>query len=157
MHHPATAGRRDTRTVEARLVLTRGRPEDVWHALASPAALSACARHVRSYRPGPDGDEWTVMLSGGAVSWRQRERPRNGDLQTFVMVDGDLEGFEGGWRVTTTGDAVLVSLTLEFWLGVDGLAPLLNPVWVAQMQAHVDGMAEALATTVRTAATKDMP
>jgi Polyketide cyclase / dehydrase and lipid transport len=116
----------------------------VWEALRSPSAFVSTAKHVVSVRPQPGGGDAWVVLSGGKVRWIQHDEPAN-DAMEFWMVDGDLEGFRGRWEARDEGGSTVVSLTMDFWLGVDGLAPLLNPVWTTLMQSHVTGLVHVFA------------
>ncbi|MEU6662610.1 SRPBCC family protein [Streptomyces sp. NPDC046821] len=131
--------------------LIEGRtPDDVWAIVKDSSRVASQARHVVAVRPGADqGDafrvsEWTVLLNGSEVTWRQREAAGPGLRLRFEQTAGDLEELSGEWSLTEDGTGTRISLALGYELGVDGLAPLLEPIWSQSFQAHVNEMLRAL-------------
>jgi ribosome-associated toxin RatA of RatAB toxin-antitoxin module len=73
---------------------------------------------------------WSVILKGSILQWEEVE---NLDADRLVMdfhqVSGDLEKFDGAWRLTPAGeDRTRVRLTVEFEIGIPLLADMLDPV-----------------------------
>ncbi|WP_338898166.1 SRPBCC family protein [Streptomyces sp. TG1A-60] len=131
--------------------LIEGRtPEEVWARVKDSALVASRARHVVAVRPVSDPDrtfrihEWTVLLNGSEVTWRQREAAGPGLRLCFEQTAGDLERLSGEWSLTTAGAGTRVSFVLAYELGVDGLAPLLDPIWSQSFQAHADELLRAL-------------
>jgi hypothetical protein len=117
---------------------TSGRP--VWDVLDG-GALPSIADHVLAVTDTPDGQHWSVLLNGSRVDWIQQS-VRTGERElSFEQVTGDLAQLHGNW---TLHDGHL-SLTIRFHLGVDGLAPLLDPIWTQSFQAHADALVRAVA------------
>jgi hypothetical protein len=51
--------------------------------------------------------------------------------------------------VAETPEGCRVSLTIAFALGVDGLAPLLEPIWGQSLQAHANALLKSLTAALR--------
>ena len=120
-----------------------GVPEDrVWAAVRNVPAL---ADHVLEVTTTPEGDErWSALLNGSQVDWVQRWSPVADGRSSFEQVTGDLAELRGTWTVAET-----LSLRIEFHLGIDGLAPLLDPIWTQSFQAHADALVRAVAAAGR--------
>lgn len=88
---------------------------------------------------------WTVLLNGSEVSWVQRETPHPPYQLAFTQVTGDLAELHGRWRVQPAPGRVRLELELAFQLGIDGLAPLFDPIWAQAFQAYADRLVPALA------------
>jgi hypothetical protein len=132
--------------------LIEGRtPDEVWAILKESSRVASHARHVVAVRSQSDQDktfrinEWTVLLNGSEVTWRQREAAGPGLRLRFEQTAGDLEKLSGEWSLTAAGTGTRASLALDYELGVDGLAPLLEPIWSQSFQAHADELLRALA------------
>ncbi|MFJ7626089.1 type II toxin-antitoxin system RatA family toxin [Streptomyces sp. NPDC097595] len=136
--------------VEARTLIRDRTPEDVWTLVKDGSLIADRARHVVSVRPlaARDQDfrtsEWTVLLNGSAVTWTQREAAGPGPRLWFEQTAGDLESLSGAWSLAPDGAGTLVSYALDYALGVDGLAPLLEPIWSQSFRAHADELLRAL-------------
>jgi ribosome-associated toxin RatA of RatAB toxin-antitoxin module len=73
---------------------------------------------------------WSVLLKGSILEWEEVEK-LDPDLMvmTFHQVAGDMEIFEGEWRVTPIDDErTNVKLHTSFEIGIPLLADMLNPV-----------------------------
>ncbi|MBB1257674.1 type II toxin-antitoxin system RatA family toxin [Streptomyces alkaliterrae] len=125
-------------------------PETVWPLVKDSAGIASPAAHVVSVRALSEQDrtfrlnEWKVLLNGSEVTWTQREAAGPGLRLRFEQTTGDLERLSGEWAVSAAHDGTLVRLTLAYELGVDGLAPLLEPIWTQSFQAHADALTRAV-------------
>ncbi|MEG3628464.1 type II toxin-antitoxin system RatA family toxin [Streptomyces poriticola] len=131
--------------------LIEGRtPDEVWAIVKDSSLVASRARHVVAVRPQSDQDrtfrvnEWTVLLNGSEVTWRQREAAGPGLRLRFEQTVGDLEKLSGEWSLTAADTGTRIALALDYELGVDGLAPLLEPIWSQSFQAHADELLRAL-------------
>ncbi len=131
--------------------LIEGRtPDELWAIVKDSSLVASRARHVVAVQPRSDQDktfrihEWTVLLNGSEVTWRQREAAGPGLRLRFEQTVGDLEKLSGEWSLTAAGTGTRISLALDYELGVDGLAPLLEPIWSQSFQAHADELLRAL-------------
>jgi hypothetical protein len=142
-------------TVHADADLPGAGPDRVWSVLTTPGAVAAHAGHVRSVEMLPrdggtsDRTAWRVLLNGSEVSWTQRDIHDARRSLRFEQIDGDLEDLSGQWQVAETPEGCRVSLTIAFALGVDGLAPLLEPIWGQSLQAHANALLKSLTAALR--------
>jgi len=133
----------DMCVVVARAAITEAADQRVWDLLGAGASgLAPLAEHVLAVAATPDGDQrWSVLLNGSKVDWVQRNR-RTGERElAFEQVSGDLAELCGRWTL----EPGQLCVTIEFHLGVDGLAPLLDPIWTQSFQAHADALVRAVA------------
>jgi ribosome-associated toxin RatA of RatAB toxin-antitoxin module len=73
---------------------------------------------------------WSVLLKGSILEWEEVERLDPDNLvMAFHQVAGDMETFDGQWRVTPVdGARTNVKLRISFEIGIPLLADMLNPV-----------------------------
>ncbi|MDM4721528.1 SRPBCC family protein [Micromonospora sp. WMMA1363] len=112
----------------------------VWAAVRSAATLASQAPHVVDVRADGASTHWTVLLNGSEVAWEQRDDVGPGTVLRFTQITGDLEEMSGSWEVAEAAGGARVRLTIVFELGVDGLAPLLEPIWAQSLQAHAEAL-----------------
>jgi ribosome-associated toxin RatA of RatAB toxin-antitoxin module len=81
---------------------------------------------------------WSVLLKGSILEWEEVEQLDPDNLvMAFHQVTGDLETFDGAWRVTPIGeDRTNVRLDIEFEIGIPLLADMLNPVAERSLRAN---------------------
>ncbi|MFE7897973.1 type II toxin-antitoxin system RatA family toxin [Streptomyces sp. NPDC057424] len=136
--------------IQAETLIEERTPEELWAIVKDSSLVASRARHVVAVSPQSDQDktfrinEWTVLLNGSEVTWRQREAAGPGLRLRFEQTIGDLEKLSGEWSLTADGTSTRISLALDYELGVDGLAPLLEPIWSQSFQAHADELLRAL-------------
>lgn len=130
-------------------------PARVWRIVRNSARFPHLTDQVLRVRPLA-GDHsasfWSVLLNGSRVEWVQREHEEPGPSLHFAQTEGDFEELRGRWTVEETDGGSRLSLTIEFHLGVDGLAPLLNPIWAQSLQAYAEALVTAIADTARRSA-----
>lgn len=115
-----------------------GRP--AWDVLRGDR-LPEVADHVLAVTDTPAGQHWSVLLNGSKVDWVQRTTAADERELAFEQVSGDFAELIGTWSL----DNGKLTLTIRFHLGVDGLAPLLDPIWTQSFQAHADALVRAVA------------
>jgi ribosome-associated toxin RatA of RatAB toxin-antitoxin module len=73
---------------------------------------------------------WSVLLKGSILEWEEVERvDPDRKVMEFHQVSGDMETFDGCWTVIPAGPGrTLVTLRVEFEIGIPLLAEMLNPV-----------------------------
>ena len=128
--------------------------EPVWRVVSHGRSLAEVTEHVLSVREfapleGQPVTSWTVALNGSRVTWTQREVHVPSRLMTFSQIDGDFHVLSGAWRLDPLAGGVRVTLDIEFDLGVDGLAPLLDPTWSRSLQVHAEEILASVATHLR--------
>jgi coenzyme Q-binding protein COQ10 len=88
---------------------------------------------------------WDTSISGMNFRWRERDEfDRTHYKITYRQVAGDLQRFEGEWRVEEQGDEVTVTLRVEFDFGVPMLSALLNPVASLKLRQNGEAMLRAI-------------
>ncbi|MFI5779558.1 type II toxin-antitoxin system RatA family toxin [Nocardia sp. NPDC051570] len=133
-------------SVTAQIVAAQITPARLWDVLTDSARFPHVIDHVLDVSGTPDGHEnWTVLLNGSKVSWVQRTTLHSQQQLAFEQVTGDLAELHGTWDLLPTDGNTTLRLRIEFHLGIDGLAPLLNPIWVQSFQAYADAMVRAVA------------
>lgn len=71
---------------------------------------------------------WTVMLNGCELIWTERDILSEPDEIRFEQTDGDIETWEGYWRITEVGSGCDITLHVVFDIGIPSLSDLLHPV-----------------------------
>ena len=136
--------------IQAETLIAGRTPDEVWALVKDSGRVASHAAHVVAVRPQSAQDktfrfnEWKVLLNGSEVTWVQREAAGPGLRLRFEQTTGDLEELSGEWAVTAAPTGTRVSLSIGFELGIDGLAPLLEPIWSQSFQAHADALLRSL-------------
>ncbi|MFI9162064.1 type II toxin-antitoxin system RatA family toxin [Kitasatospora aureofaciens] len=139
--------------IHATAVVPGRTPEELWAVVKDSPAFAPRAPHVIGVRVLDSANresrstEWTVLLNGSEVTWVQNESTRPGLRLCFEQTAGDLERLAGEWSVVETSAGAQVGLSVSFELGIDGLAPLLNPIWAQSLQAHAEALLRVVSTT----------
>jgi ribosome-associated toxin RatA of RatAB toxin-antitoxin module len=95
---------------------------------------------------------WRVLLNGSELSWTERDLLTDDHRIVFEQTDGDLEVWQGQWRVLTAEDGSLrVELDVSFDLGIPSLAEVLHPIGERAIRANSRQMLEGIRTRVATA------
>lgn len=81
---------------------------------------------------------WSVLLKGSILEWEEVERiDQDRRVMRFHQVAGDMEIFDGEWRVTPLDDGrTKVRLRTRFEIGIPLLADMLNPVAERSLRAN---------------------
>lgn len=80
-------------------------------------------------RAGETFSEWCVDFRGGVLRWVERdEADPVSRVLAFAQVEGDLDRFDGEWRVEPEVAGCRISFTAEMDLGIPSLAAIVDPV-----------------------------
>jgi ribosome-associated toxin RatA of RatAB toxin-antitoxin module len=81
---------------------------------------------------------WSVLLKGSILEWEEVERiDPDRMVMEFHQVSGDMETFDGAWRVTRIDETrTNVTLHITFEIGIPLLADMLNPVAERSLRAN---------------------
>ncbi|MCQ4042595.1 type II toxin-antitoxin system RatA family toxin [Streptantibioticus rubrisoli] len=127
-------------------------PEQSWAAVVDVESYPECMANVQSVKivdqDGPDrrSTAWSVHLKGSVLEWVEAETLDHAAHRfDFHQLSGDLAYFVGHWAVRPgpAGGSV-VSLHVEFDIGIPLLADMLNPVATAALQDNARQMLDAL-------------
>lgn len=92
---------------------------------------------------------WRVLLNGSELSWTERDVLTDDHRIVFEQIDGDLEVWQGEWRLLTAEDGSLsVQLDVSFDLGIPSLAEVLHPIGERAIRANSRQMLEGIRTRV---------
>jgi ribosome-associated toxin RatA of RatAB toxin-antitoxin module len=121
-------------TVEVREQLSVA-PSDAWATVTDVEAYPSRMPSVQSVRLLDDPGEgfrraaWSVLLRGSVLRWVEREYlDPEARIVRFEQESGDLDLFSGHWAVQPHGDGSLVTLHVDFDIGIPLLADMLNPI-----------------------------
>ncbi|MGW7051075.1 type II toxin-antitoxin system RatA family toxin [Streptomyces sp. NPDC054887] len=137
--------------IQAQTLVGGRTPDEVWALVKDSGEVASRTEHVVAVAPRSEQDktfrfnEWKVRLNGSEVTWVQREATGPGLRLRFEQTTGDLEELSGEWAVTAAPGGTRVALSIRFELGIDGLAPLLEPIWSQSFQAHADALLRSVA------------
>jgi ribosome-associated toxin RatA of RatAB toxin-antitoxin module len=132
-------------TVSTRTEITNARIQTVWNIVRDVERYPSLANHVLEVSPDGPHHRWAVLLNGSRVEWVQRDWWKPPSRAGFDQVSGDFDRLRGGWWLERRGSGAVLRLRIDLHLGVDGLAPLLDPVWAQSFQAHADALLSAIA------------
>ena len=124
-------------------------PDEAFRRLAAYDRYPEQTSTVRSVdlyvRDGDSYSTWRVDFRGGVLCWTERDEadPRGRTL-TFRQVDGDLELFEGGWRVLPADIGSEIIFSAELDMGIPSLAPIIDPVARQALTGNIRAILEGL-------------
>jgi hypothetical protein len=121
-------------------------PDRVWRLVEDgPGMVERADRVIRVSTVDDVETAWTVLLNGAEVDWVQRDSLDPPHRLDFVQVRGDLADLRGRWTIQPTdGGGVQLDLWLAFDLGIDGLAPLFDPIWAQAIQAYAEHLVRSI-------------
>ncbi|MER7484503.1 SRPBCC family protein [Streptomyces sp. NPDC126497] len=95
---------------------------------------------------GARTSEWSVLLKGSVLEWVEADTlDHDARVMSFDQVSGDLDVFNGYWRVEDTGDGTsVVTFVVDFEIGIPLLADMLNPVATKALRENAEHMLHAI-------------
>ncbi|KOT40605.1 cyclase [Streptomyces caelestis] len=95
---------------------------------------------------GARTSEWSVLLKGSVLEWIEADTlDHDARVMSFDQVSGDLDVFNGYWRVEDTGDGTsVVTFVVDFEIGIPLLADMLNPVATKALRENAEHMLHAI-------------
>ncbi|MFF5156595.1 type II toxin-antitoxin system RatA family toxin [Streptomyces sp. NPDC000348] len=95
---------------------------------------------------GARTSEWSVLLKGSVLEWIEADTlDHEARVMSFDQVSGDLDVFNGYWRVEDTGDGTsVVTFVVDFEIGIPLLADMLNPVATKALRENAEHMLHAI-------------
>jgi len=135
-------------------------PKAVWATVIDIESYPEAMEDVRSVGiveetgPGTRTTAWSVRLKGSVLEWTEEERLDHDAMRVdFQQVSGDLANFCGYWKVRSADDgrSSIVTLNVDFDIGIPLLADMLNPVASAALRENSQQMLAALEQRLMTA------
>ncbi|GAA2279062.1 hypothetical protein GCM10010415_54280 [Streptomyces atrovirens] len=95
---------------------------------------------------GARTSEWSVLLKGSVLEWVEVDTlDHDARVMSFDQVSGDLDVFNGYWRVEDTGEGTsVVTFVVDFEIGIPLLADMLNPVATKALRENAEHMLHAI-------------
>jgi ribosome-associated toxin RatA of RatAB toxin-antitoxin module len=128
-------------------------PEVSWAAVIDVESYPESMENVRSVEIVGETDSgtrttaWSVNLKGSVLEWAEEEWLDHEAMRfNFRQVSGDLADFSGYWGVRPADDgrSSIVTLDVDFDIGIPLLAGMLNPVASAALRDNSQQMLAAL-------------
>ncbi|MGW0332539.1 type II toxin-antitoxin system RatA family toxin [Streptomyces sp. NPDC003011] len=125
---------------------------DAWQAVTRLEDYAAYMENVESVtvlgetEGGARTSEWSVLLKGSVLEWVEvDELDEANRVMSFSQVSGDLDEFNGYWRVEDRGDGTsVVTFSVDFEIGIPLLADMLNPVASRALRENSEHMLRAI-------------
>lgn len=134
--------------VETSLKINNIGLETVWKVLCDferyPDIMDDVLEVQCSNTTGPHQSKWKVLLNGSELTWDEEDIYEPYNRIVFDQIEGDLEVYKGEWRLEPDGNDVLVTLIIEFDLGIPSLADMLNPIGIKAIKSNSMQMLEAI-------------
>lgn len=132
------------RTVSMRMRVPGTDPQRAYELICDFARypeLTDAVEQVIVNPPDADGSvvsDWLVHFRKGMLKWTERDvfEPARRVI-SFTQLSGDLDLFEGQWRVEELDGGSEICLDASFDLGIPTLADLLDPVAEAAFRANI--------------------
>lgn len=125
---------------------------EAWRAVTRLEDYAAYMQNVESVvvrgltETGARVSAWSVLLKGSVLEWvEEDELDEATRTMSFTQVSGDLDEFKGYWRVDDRGDGTsVVTLSVDFEIGIPLLADMLNPVASKALRENFEQMLRAI-------------
>ena len=122
------------RTVELDTYAPGSSRESVFSAVADTSGYAAHTDTVLNVAvdqvaPGRTRSAWAVRFRDGVLKYVSEEVADgdSGEIR-FHAIDGDLELFEGVWRISGDGDGTTINLQATFDSGLGTLSDIVDPI-----------------------------
>jgi ribosome-associated toxin RatA of RatAB toxin-antitoxin module len=92
---------------------------------------------------------WKILLNGSEMMWVERDVYTPNKEIVFDQIEGDLEIYRGKWVLEEEENAVIVSLIIEFEIGIPSLKEMLDPIGIRAVKSNSGQMLESIKATSR--------
>jgi coenzyme Q-binding protein COQ10 len=88
---------------------------------------------------------WKTLVEEAPIEWTEEDRFDDSALRIdYVLLEGDLDTFEGAWTFEERDGLTHVLLTVEYDFGVPTLAELIGPTLQKKVLENSEMMLSAL-------------
>lgn len=124
-------------------------PKDVWPTLIDFGRYPLVMEDVLSVDVlERQSDEmvtaWKVLLNGAEFTWTERDMLDVPNVIRFEQIDGDLEVWQGEWRLDLQPEGLVARLTVDFDIGIPSMAEILDPIGERAIRANSRQMLNAI-------------
>jgi coenzyme Q-binding protein COQ10 len=102
---------------------------------------------VRILERHPDRviSRWKTLVEEAPIEWTEEDRFNDEGLRIdYMLLEGDLDTFQGAWTFEERGGLTYVLLTVEYDFGVPTLAELIGPTLEKKVLENSEMMLAAL-------------
>ena len=132
------------REIEILAMVGEHDPDEVYKRLSCFEDYQKHSSAVLSVRVQPlDGDgnsivDWEVKFRDGILRWTEHDHfDQAARTITFEQVEGDIDVFQGAWRVNGHSPGSMIAFSATFDLGLPSLADLLEPIAEAALVENI--------------------
>lgn len=95
---------------------------------------------------GENLSSWKVLLNGSELTWAEKDYFYPYEKITFEQVEGDLDVYRGEWVIKYDKEKrdAIVTLVIEFDLGIPSLEEMLNPIGIKAIKTNSRQMLDAI-------------
>jgi len=89
--------------------------------------------------------EWVTNIDGTAIIWTEEDNFDDKNLiVSYQLIDGDLDKFEGDWKIIPKDGGCKVILVVDYDFGMPSLTELIGPTLQAKVQENSEMMLKGL-------------
>ena len=131
-------------------ILIRGDREQIYAVIRDMESYPRFMQSLVSVRVLERGEDFTVShwvsdVDGRKIVWTERDQFYPQEYRIiYKQTEGDLKKMEGAWELAEDGEAVRVSLAVDFEFGIPMIAGLLNPLLVRKVRENSEAMLAAV-------------
>ena len=102
-----------------------------------PASMRDVLEVVWDHRDKHGGTStWRVLLNGSDLSWTELDAFTEMERVDFSLIEGDIEVWQGYWRIEGEEPSLITRLYVEFDIGIPSLADVLHPLASRAIRAN---------------------
>ncbi|MDN5294262.1 MAG: hypothetical protein PWQ31_1567 [Eubacteriales bacterium] len=137
--------------------LVKGSPEAAYRLACDMESYPQYMENVREVKvvergPSYTVTAWTTVVDGREFKWVEKDVYDDKNLTiTYNQIKGDLKKFAGQWTFRPVEGGTLVSLVVEFDLGIPVLSTMLHPVLARKTEENCRSMLQAIKARVEEA------
>ena len=128
-------------TVDTEIVIKGVSRDTLWQTIVDfesyPSAMRDVLHVAWDHRDELGGiSTWRVLLNGSELSWTESDTFTELEKVDFCLLEGDIEVWQGYWRIDGKHPDLTTRLFVEFDIGIPSLASVLHPVGARAIRAN---------------------
>lgn len=135
--------------VEASIVI-RADPDEVYAVVKDMEQYPLFMRDVEKVKIIERKDrctvtEWVANVEGTPIYWTEEDRFDDENRTVlYHLIEGDLDKFEGSWRLIPTQEGTLVILGVDYDFGIPSLSDLIGPTLDIKVRENSEMMLQGI-------------
>ena len=91
--------------------------------------------------PNETVTEWVTNVDGTPFLWTERDQFDDANRRiNYVLIEGDLEKFEGAWKFDSVEGGTKVTLTVDYDFGIPELTEMIGPTLLEKVGENSEMM-----------------